>query len=430
MVLRDLRNSEVRQVRQVRELLPQLAEVRARFSAERWQAFRQDMAYFESSMGADGFLGASLRDHGGNATPVWILSAWLVYHDLTASELTLGLGGLLDPLLLLLLFGCVWRTFGSRPALYAAILFGATDFYMFGSNLVGSTLRQDWLVALGLGACALRSARPLLGGALLAYGASIRAFPALTVFFLAVPLCWWLLERLRSRRPLSLAALWQDQSGPLRAGLGATAMVIGLLALTSLTFGFQNAWVKWYEKVSIHAEDPSINNIGLRNLMSFSADLTAQKVLRPEHPEPWIDWQRTQRETYAARWLANGSLIVLALGALLLACYRRSLYQSALLGLLAVPFLFYLSNYYYHFIFLIPLALAPERGKAQDSRLFAWGVLLLGLVCVAQYFSLAEHWSDQRYSWQCLALLLAFALLLLPMAAQGWRHWRAGPAPA
>ncbi|MES2817949.1 MAG: hypothetical protein V4812_03065 [Pseudomonadota bacterium] len=422
VILRDLRNSEVRHVR---ELLPELTEIRTRFSAERWQAFRDDMSYFEGSMGSGGFLGHSLRDHGGNATPVWILSAWLIFRDLPASELSLTLAGLLDPLLLLVLFGCIWRTFGSRPALYAAILFGATDFYMFGSNLVGSTLRLDWLVALGLGACALRSGRPLLGGALLAYGALIRAFPALTVFFLAVPLLWWLLERWRSQRPLSLTALWQEQAATLRAGLGALAMVLAMLALTSFTFGFQNAWVKWYEKVSIHAEDPSVNNIGLRNLMSFSPQLTAQQVLRPEHPEPWIDWQRTQRETYASRWLANAGILLLALGALLLACYRRALHQSALLGLLAVPFLFYLSNYYYHFIFLLPLALAPARGDAARSRLFAWGVLLLGLVCVGQYFSLAEHWSDERYTWQCLLLMGAFSLMLLPMAIQGGRRWMA-----
>lgn len=427
VILRDLRNSEVRHVR---ELLPELAEVRARFSAERWQAFRADMGYFEGSMGSGGFLGHSLRDHGGNATPVWILSAWLIFRDLPASELSLTLAGLLDPLLLLLLFGCIWRTFGSRPALYAAILFGATDFYMFGSNLVGSTLRQDWLVALGLGACALRSGRPLLGGALLAYGALIRAFPALTVFCLAVPLLWWLLERWRSKRPLSLSALWQEQAATLRAGLGALAMVLAMLALTSFTFGFQNAWVKWYEKVSIHAEDPSVNNIGLRNLMSFSPQLTAQQVLRPEHPEPWIDWQRTQRDTYASRWLANAGVLLLALGALLLACYRRALHQSALLGLLAVPFVFYLSNYYYHFMFLLPLALVPARGDAGRSRLFAWGVLLLSLVCVGQYFSLAERWSDERYTWQCLLLMGAFSLMLLPMAVQGGRRWVADQAAA
>ncbi len=128
------------------------------------------MRYFLESMGRDGYLG-TLRDHGGNATPVWLLGAFVLFSHAPASELTLTLAGLIDPFLLLFLIWAVFRSYGARVALYMVILFGATDFYQFGSNMFGSTLRQDWLVAVGLGACALRTRRYSSGGALLAYGA-------------------------------------------------------------------------------------------------------------------------------------------------------------------------------------------------------------------------------------------------------------------
>src|SRR5262249_259823 len=155
----------------------QVAEVRARFSPERWAAFTRDMHYFQDTMGARDYLG-SMRDHGGNATPVWVLAAYALFRDAPATETTLSLAGLVDPLLLLLLFVRVVRTFGTQVMLLVVILFGATDFYQFGSNLVGSTLRQDWLVALGLGACALQQQRWFLGGMFVAYAGLIRAFPA------------------------------------------------------------------------------------------------------------------------------------------------------------------------------------------------------------------------------------------------------------
>jgi hypothetical protein len=159
---RDLRDAEMRPAI---EMADHIREVKARFSPERWEEWKRDMRYFLAAMGSRDYLGGMV-DHGGNATPVWILAGYALFRHAPASELTLTLAGLIDPLLVLTLIFCVWRAFGVRVMLYTVILFGATDFYQFGTNLVGSTLRQDWLVAAGLGACALRKKRPVLGGVL------------------------------------------------------------------------------------------------------------------------------------------------------------------------------------------------------------------------------------------------------------------------
>jgi hypothetical protein len=93
--------------------------------------------------------------------------------------------------------------------LYVAVLWGASDFYNFGSNLMGSTLRQDWLVALGLGACAIKKERYALGGVLMAYGGLIRAFPAMATFFFLVPMAWFAFDAWWSRRKLPTKAEWR-----------------------------------------------------------------------------------------------------------------------------------------------------------------------------------------------------------------------------
>ncbi|MCC6522551.1 MAG: discoidin domain-containing protein, partial [Polyangiaceae bacterium] len=145
--VRDLRDHELRRGA---DLAAEIPAVRARFSDARWASFRADMRYFRLAMGVDDYLD-SLRDHGANATPLWMALAKLVFAPTEASHTTLLLSALLDPLLLALMFVCIGRTFGWRTMLVALLVFGATDFYMYGSNWGGATLRHDWMVALGLG---------------------------------------------------------------------------------------------------------------------------------------------------------------------------------------------------------------------------------------------------------------------------------------
>jgi hypothetical protein len=425
----EFRDLETSDMRKTRELADQVKQVKARFSPARWEEFKKDMKYWLDTMGPD-YLG-SMRDHGGNATPVWLLPAWAIFAKAPANELTLSLAGLIDPVLLVLLFVCVYRTFGARVTLYSIILFGATDFYQFGSNLMGSTLRQDWLVAAGLGACALRAKRPFLGGFLLAYAGLIRAFPAVAALFVVVPILWYLIDRLRARRGLpGVAELRAHERPALRATAGAATAVIGLIVVTSLLFGLQGAWGNWLKKIEIHATGPSVNNVGLRNVLMFEPHHAAKAVLRAGYPEPWVDWQRHQTEAFARRrvlfYLGNALFLALAL----LACRGRPIEQTALLGLLTIPFLFYPSNYYCHYIFLLPLAAAARDGSDPRDRTFALGTAALLGICVGQYFTLLETWSDLRYTYQSIVLLVGSLLFVLPLAWGGWRGLRGAPAQA
>ena len=401
------------------EAAGRLPAIRARFSPERWDELEADMTYFLDAMGPQDYLG-SMQDHGGNATPVWMLPAWLLFRNLPANEWTLGAAGLLDPLLLLVFFVVVARTFGLRVMLYTVILFGATDFYQFGSNLVGSTLRQDWLVALGLGACALKTGRPWLGGFLLAYAGLIRAFPAVAALFLLVPVVLYISETLWRRRRLpSRRELIAGQGEALRGTAGAAIAVVGLLLVTSGAFGFRQSWVPWAQKIALHAVGPSTNNVGLRNVLAWRPDDTVQELDRHRLPDTWAEWDRRQIRNFEQLRPVFYLINALAVALLLLGVARRPLHQTTLLGLLLVPFLFYPSNYYCHFVFLLPMAVAarPDEETGRDRRLFGLVTAVLAGLSVGQCFTLLEGWTDQRYTGQSVLLLAGFAVILVALAA-------------
>src|SRR5690606_14908776 len=154
--------------------------VRGRFSDARWALFKKDMAYFWETMGSRGYLG-SMSDHGGNATPVWLSVAHLMYATAMASNQVLLMGAALDPRLWLLFAVVAWRSCGGIRACVCVVIFGVNDFDMFGASRAGATVGNGWMVFLGRGACALKVERCKTAGALLAMSALIRAFPMIAL---------------------------------------------------------------------------------------------------------------------------------------------------------------------------------------------------------------------------------------------------------
>lgn len=406
--LRDLRTNQIVKAREVRE---EIRAVRKRFSPARWQAFQRDMRYFWETMGPGGYLG-SLRDHGGNATPFWLTVARGLFSGTTASYGVLLLAGLLDPLLILGLCVAIARSFGTRTMLLCAIVFGTTDFPQFTSNWVGATLRNDWMVYLGLGLCALRVGRHGLGGVLLAASAMARAFPALAVFFLPVPALLWWIGRARSGQPAGLRVFLDAQRPLWRAAAGATATVIVLFCISGAVLGFERGWGGWLDKITMHAEKPNINHVGLRTLFAYDPALTAG-----HSPQ----WTRTQRETLQRRApLYHGAMVAFGLLAGL-AAIGRSLQQAALLGMMFIPILLYPANYYMHCVFLLPMLADSKRGHAEGPAFYWNAAVLLGM-SFAQYFSYRLGWTDLRFTESSVVLIVGWLLLLVPMAVTGWRR--------
>jgi hypothetical protein len=408
--LRDLRDYEIRTVQ---ELSDEIHAVKERFTPERWNELKRDMSYFWKAMGRSAYLD-SLRDHGGNATPAWLLPAYWIYRSADAKEVTFLWAALLDPLLLLLFFAVAWRTFGLRTALVCLVAYGATTVYQFGSNWGGSTLRSDWMVLIGLGVCALKSQRLTLAGVLLGWAAMIRAFPALALVFLAVPIGWKLLEALRA--PASdgdSKPPWTELVPLFKVGAGVIVIVVALGAMSTATFGWEKSWGAWSQKISMHANRPNVNHLGLTALVSFDPDnLWGNLRKRGENPELW--GPLTAQTMKDRRWMIIAGMILYTALAVV-ACRRLRLADAAVIGTMMIPIYFYPSNYYLHVLFLWPLMLAAWAGSERDKE-WAIAAATVLIACALQWFGwLIPGNYGQFLLWSGILLVAIFVLLLVPI---------------
>lgn len=391
-----LRDLDTHEMTTVAAVAPQIRAVRARFTPERWQAFRKDMGYFRRTMGTEAYLG-SMRDHGANATPPWLTTARLLFVGTEASDRTLLATALLDPLLLLVMFVAIGHAFGLRAMLVAAVVFGANDFYMYNSNWVGSTLRHDWLAFLGIGIAALRRERWLLAGALLALAAAMRAFPAIVFVGIALPALWWGWAYRREHGGWPALSTIREHQRPLlriAAGGAACLAVVVTISLMVLPVDLYGAWLR---KVLLLSEHQHGNHVSLRTVLYSSL------ALRQHLPGALLP------------------LLVIAAGlctaAVALVARGKRPAQAAILGLMLVPVVFYPANYYLHLVFLIPLLALPlaaptpaERVAKGRSRLRI-ELAMLG-VCVAQYVTVLDVMKRRHFLAASVLLLIGLAVVL------------------
>ncbi len=348
--IRDLRNH---QLTNVRDAKAHLLEVRARFSPERWKLFLEDMSYFRRAMGDGGFLG-SMNDHGGNATPVWFLSARALFSSAPASDATLWRGVIADMALLALAIIMLWWAFGARTALLALTIFGAMDFYQFGSNWFGAALRHDWLSLWAIGLALLQKRKLALAGAVLAWSAWIRAFPALTLITLSFPVVWVGAKLLLQKRAVEAREVIKPL---LTVVLGVVVASVVLVGLSIVVFG-ADSWTEWLHKVQTLDKDNHLNNISFRTYIN------------------------TDKKAWYAAVLGGLALLLVTLR-------RASLVRAAAWGVSLIAIVFNPANYYLHSAFLL-VTLAGERHTSHGATVKTRGVLvwlvLLGM-CVASYLT-------------------------------------------
>jgi hypothetical protein len=396
--MRDLHSHDMSTVG--REL-PRIDAIKQKFSEERWEAYKQDASWFRNAMGEGHYL-EMMVDYGGNATPVWMAIAHLIFSALDPSDANFTLTGALDLALLLGMFFAVFRCFGVRTMIVTMILFGANDFIMYGTNWGGATLRHDWLAYMGYGACALKRDKWVLGGAMFGLAATIRAFPGLCLIGACIPFAVRLVERAwRERRMPPLAELYRTEQPTFRVVFGG-ALAIVLAVLFSMVVLEPAAWVDWYVKVSQLSAEPHPASIALRTLLGGS--------------------EGDQYRILASRRPVYLTAVFFFVGMVVIAARKRRLEQGAMLGMILLPVVMYPANYYIHFVFLLPLIPFERKpANADDAPATAadagvWLTLLA--MCGVQYFTvlvpdLALHFY--------LETGVLFAMLTLVLFLLVWR---------
>ncbi len=406
--LRDtpMRDLSTHRMTTIGEQRARIEAVRQKFTPERWEEYKQDARYFREMMGQRDYL-KYMFDFGGNATPVWISIAHFMFSAFTANTSAFLLTGLLDPLLFLVTFGAIGWCFGYRTMCVVMVVFGANDFIMYGSNWAGATLRHDWLMYIGLAACALKRGWPALGGVLLGLSTLIRAFPAITLLTASLPALWWLVElsRAQQRRP-TWRELREAHEPTLRLLAGALVTGVLLVAVTTLRWSWP-AWADWFWKVAKLSADPHANSVALRGLVA--------------------GWETGHHALLSARMPLYVVGIALYVGAVVLVARQRALEQAATLGLLLVPVVFYAANYYIHVICLLPLLVRERRGPDGATLLtstdgWIW-LSLLGL-CVAQYWTVLVEDVPLHFHQATVLLFVALTAILVALGRGDVREGR------
>lgn len=339
--------------------------VRGRFSGERWEMFKRDLAFLHPRVPK---WPAFFLDHGYNDPPPRALLLHLLVRWVPANRLTLGVLTSLDYLLMVVAFGFVWWAFGNIPAALTCA-FLALSFFSRFDFIGGSILRWDWMAALLGGVAAFTRGFGRTAGILFAFAILARIFPVLFLVPLAIK---WLQGRRAGRadRTLTHCLVW---------AIGAVlAVTLGLAGAGSRL----PVIPEYIAKLYVHNQSASTNRVGLGPfLMSSSA-------LWIEHADgsASLDEATVPAARPAPYILLMVSTLYL-LGVLPLILRTRPLESL----MYAVPLIYCaisLASYYYAFLAL--LVLLPWEGGRTDSVRLIEAVSLTVITAVSYAFEIGS----------------------------------------
>lgn len=362
------------------------------FTPERWREFEEDSDFFRNASSWQFWSGA-LVDHGYNATPVWSLTAGTLASSGPASRELMANLGFLDVVLLGAMFGFIGWAFGWRT-LCAAMIFWGTEYPGRYWWVGGAFLRMDWLFFTVASVCLMKKQRPLAAGFALGWATLLRVFPGFIGLALVVAV---VAGAVRARR--LVLAPWL-----VRFAAGAALAAALLVPLATWRLHGQDSWGAFVRNSQKHLDTPVTNNMGLKSVLAYDADLRVARTVDNSLPDAWARWKQAQRETFARRrpifWLLVAGALVLFGAALATEAPWTALALGAGL-VLVIPQL----TSYYLVVFLL-LALLDERLR--------WASAALALAAAAS--DLIPLWylhEDDAYvltSEVWLALVVALAV--------------------
>lgn len=387
------------------------------FSPQRWRAFRRDVGWFRARFQPRRWATIT-TDRGFNSTPVWNIAASALANTGPPSRARILTLALLDPLLLLIMWGFVAWAFGWRALCVALIYWGTNYPALFGWT-GGAFLRQDWLAAAIIGLCLLRRERFTAGGLVLTLSVLLRMTPAILIAGLALKL---------------LGLAWRERSLTLRAphrrfAAGCLIALAIALPLSALVSG-GGAWADFARNTWIDLGTPSGNFVGWKTVVSYEHE-TRMKATRDRL---LIDlnapWQQARRDVLQRRqpWFWAGVLGFLAV--LLPAVRPNEDWAAAVLGVGLMVVCVQIPSYYY--ALLLAYAFLWQRSEGI-------GVGLCALSAASWLIAGAFSGRDEIFNWVSLAsvLFVLFATLLAWRSASvaeqprgsavGARAARAGP---
>jgi hypothetical protein len=368
----------------------------ARFSPERWSAFKSDVTFFR--IVADKAYWESMQqDHGYNPPPAWTILGSFFANLRPASARTMQLLAGLDLIYLAGAFAMIWWAFGWRVFAVTVVFLGCQAAAP-ASWTAGAFLRQDWFFFLIASACLARRRWFKLAGASIVYAGLLRVFPILIVVGWLTVAGAYLIRRGR------LARSHRDL---LVGGLIAAAIIVPLSVWVAGPPSYREFYA---HTLRIHDRTPLTNHMGLPALISYAlgADASPGRMaltVDNKLADPLEVWKRTRAERYDRyRWLDVAVVTISGIFFIWIVRAVRRLWIAGGLGQVFIVLGAQLTSYYYSFLVLS--ALLTKARRRLEAPLFAFLIL-------SQLVFWLFTWNDDRYAaLTVLSLLLCYGLIL------------------
>jgi hypothetical protein len=338
------RDTHTFEERPVEVALAEAPRIRAKFSDERWEAFKRDWSTMTQLWPGMNWVGV-MNDHGNSNSPAWSIVASPIASWVPLTRHGQSLLGCLDLLLMLALFLVVFQTF-EAPVASTSLFMWACVPVVF-DYLAGSFLRFDWLFALGLAVCFLHKERWGTAGALFGYAVATKLFPLFfgVALLIRVAFEWWQTRVIKKS--------WVS------FGRNAALAIAVCIALSSAMFGL-DAWKQYAERIQVAQVEKFYSN------QHSLKTLVLQMVAPGETPfstglfPPVI--KQSQAEVNADDYRVVLFIAQLALtGVIALLLRRATPVQAFTLGPLLVFTWLTVNMYYWNMLCLLALGLALRR---------------------------------------------------------------------
>ena len=416
------------------EILADPDQCRSRFSPQRWEQYKSDVAFFGSQCFLDGYWTQMQHDHGYNPPPVWTLGgSWLA--NLHGPGLLFELGGqqyvfaqviaMIDVVYILGALALIWWAFGWRIFAVAAIFWGCQSSAPAYWTL-GAMLRQDWLFFFVGAVCFARKRYFALAGASMVYAALLRIFPGLAVV-------GWLIVA-----GIHLVRHKRMKAEHVRALIGGTVAAVVLMGGSMAVVGKDSYQKFYHHTIQVHDQTPLTNHMGLRVLVGHdigdafvepvaqflqrrapgplkrlaqSYDLDAGKASGRmkytkdvKETDPFKIWKQMRLDRYRDYRATAYSLIGITLLASILLLRRiKSLWVAQCLSQVWIILLSQLTCYYYSFMIIS----APLTRLRRDMEIW-----LFGFAGVSQFIWKIFGYNDDKYTLlTLLSLVLCYAMM-------------------
>jgi len=363
---RKIRNPNTNLLEKSDAALAHPGECKSHFSQNRWDAFKQDLAWLRNRVTIADWQDFQ-EDLGYNSTPVWGILGTLLSNTGPITLTQSFLLALIDPILLIIMWIFIYRTFGWR-VMCVGLLFWGANFLTWFFSIGGSFLRQDWLVLLIIGICLLRREKTVWAGILITYSALLRFFPACVIIALVIKAVYKMVRE----RKFTLSAQHK------RFFAGCLIGFIVLVTASTVIAGGVGVWSEFTTKIKTHMNTPLTNNIGLKAILSYDPKSTLGLMINTSLVDPSGPWMEKHREIFRHR-LPIYIIVVLAFLILLTRAVKdEEDWVVATLGLGLIPVLTSPSSYYS--CFLIGFAFLWNKNKSYGAGLVA----ISAISCVVQ----------------------------------------------